>query len=112
MRVTDEPRAWLRLNDEFHLKLYACAGRPRLSALIDNLRDASAPYIHMFVASRPLSERANDEHQAILDACVEGNANAAKKAIRDHLRHASTDLAAFLGQQASEAPGAPTDGSA
>lgn len=99
MRDTEDPRAWLRLNDEFHLHLYACADKPRLSALIDNLRDASAPYIHMFVASRPLSERANEEHQAILDACLSGNAAAAKRAIRDHLRHASTDLAAFLGQQ-------------
>ncbi len=99
MRGTEDPRAWLRLNDEFHLQLYACAGKPRLSALIDNLRDASAPYIHMFVASRPLSERANDEHQAILDACLSGNAAAAKRAIRDHLRHASTDLSTFLGQQ-------------
>jgi DNA-binding GntR family transcriptional regulator len=99
MRGTEDPRVWLRLNDEFHLRLYACAGKPRLSGLIDNLRDASAPYIHMFVASRPLSERANDEHQAILDACLGGNAAAAKKAIRAHLRHASNDLAAFLGHQ-------------
>jgi DNA-binding GntR family transcriptional regulator len=99
MRQTEDARAWLRLNDDFHLKLYACAGKPRLSALIDNLRDASAPYIHMFVASRPLSERAHEEHQAILDACRSGSAAAARKAIREHLRHASDDLAAFLGQQ-------------
>lgn len=103
MRDTEDPRAWLRLNDEFHLRLYACAGKPRLSALIDNLRDASAPYIHMFVASRPLSERANEEHQQILDACRSGNAAAAKKAIREHLRQASSDLAAFLGQQELDA---------
>lgn len=96
MRRTEDPRAWLRLNDEFHLRLYESAGRPRLSGLIDSLRDASAPYIHMFVASRPLSERANEEHQQILDACVQGNANAARRAIREHLRHASRDLAAFL----------------
>lgn len=99
MRGTEDPRAWLRLNHEFHLQLYACAGKPRLSWLIDNLRDASAPYIHMFVTSRPLSERADEEHQAILDACLSGNATAAKRAIRDHLRHASTDLSTFLGQQ-------------
>lgn len=105
MRKTEDPRAWLKLNDEFHLRLYANANRPRLAALIDNLRDASAPYIHMFVASRPLSERANDEHQAILDACLEGNAGAARKAIREHLRHASRDLAAFLGQQEAELRG-------
>jgi DNA-binding GntR family transcriptional regulator len=99
MRHAEDPRAWLRLNDEFHLRLYESAGRPRLSALIDNLRDASAPYIHMFVASRPLNERANEEHQEVLDACVAGNVRAAERAIREHLRHASRDLAAFLSKQ-------------
>jgi DNA-binding GntR family transcriptional regulator len=96
MRRTEDARKWLKLNDQFHLRLYEAAGRPRLSTLIDNLRDASAPYIYMFVASRPLSERANDEHQEILDACVRGDAAGAKRSIRDHLRGASRDLAAFL----------------
>jgi DNA-binding GntR family transcriptional regulator len=98
MRGARDPGSWLRLNDEFHLRLYACAGRPRLSAIIDNLRDSSAPYIHMFVAGQPPSERANDEHKAILDACVQGNVKAAQAAIRDHLRHASRDLRTHLEQ--------------
>src|SRR5919201_3145716 len=101
MRRTEDARKWLKLNDQFHLKLYEAAGRPRLSGLIDNLRDASAPYIHMFVASRPVSERANEEHKEILDACVRRDAAGARRAIRDHLRSASRDLAAFL--QAREA---------
>ena len=53
MRRTEDARKWLKLNDQFHLRLHESAGRPRLSTLIDNLRDASAPYIYMFVASRP-----------------------------------------------------------
>jgi DNA-binding GntR family transcriptional regulator len=97
MRRTSDARRWLKLNDEFHLRLYASAERPRLSALIDSLRDASKPYIHMFVVSRSPSERANEEHKAILDACTAGDVDAARRAIRDHLRHASRDLAAFLG---------------
>jgi DNA-binding GntR family transcriptional regulator len=96
MRRTEDARKWLRWNDQFHLRLYESADRPRLSALIDNLRDASAPYIHMFVASRPLSQRANEEHQEILNACVRGDATAARRAIRAHLRNASRDLATFL----------------
>jgi DNA-binding GntR family transcriptional regulator len=96
MRRTEDARRWLKLNDQFHLKLYGSADRPRLTALIDNLRDASAPYIHMFVASRPVSERSNEEHQEILDACVRGDAEAAQQAIRDHLRGASAQLAEFL----------------
>lgn len=97
MRRTDDPRRWLKLNDEFHLRLYECAERPHLRSLIDNLRDASTPYIYMFVASRPPTEQTNEEHQEILDACVRGDEAAAQRAIRNHLRHASGELARFLG---------------
>ena len=97
MRRTEDAGEWLSLNDRFHLHLYESSGRPRLVAMIDNLRDASAPYIHMFVASRPPSRRANDEHQEILDACARRDAAGARRAIRSHLRNASRDLAAFLG---------------
>lgn len=97
MRRTDDARRWLKMNDDFHLRLYAGAKMPRLVSLIENLRDASTPYIHMFVASRPPSERANEEHQAILDACARGDAAAAQRAIREHLSSAATDLVRFLG---------------
>ena len=104
MRRTEDARKWLKLNDQFHLRLYESAGRPRLSSLIDSLRDASAPYIHMFVASRPVSERANEEHQEILDACVRGDSEAAQRAIRGHLRGASDQLAEFLSARDQTAP--------
>lgn len=104
MRRTEDARKWLKLNDQFHLRLYECSGRGRLSSLIDNLRDASAPYIYMFVASRPLSERANEEHQEILDACIRRDVAGAKRAIRDHLRGAAGDLAAFLGARDGDQP--------
>jgi DNA-binding GntR family transcriptional regulator len=97
MRRTDDARRWLKLNDEFHLKLYSCAGMPRLASLIENLRDASTPYIHMFVAARKPSERADEEHQRILDACVRGDPAGAELAVREHLRSASNDLARGLG---------------
>lgn len=96
MRKTDDARRWMKLNDEFHLRLYERADRPRLSGLIENLRDASTPYIHMYVAGRPPAARANEEHQHILDACIRGDRKAAQAAIRDHLRSASHDLVAFL----------------
>jgi DNA-binding GntR family transcriptional regulator len=103
MRRTDDARRWLKLNDEFHLKLYSCAQMPRLASLIENLRDASTPYIHMFVARRPPSERANEEHQRILDACVRGDPAEAELAVREHLRSAASDLARGLaGTSASE----------
>jgi DNA-binding GntR family transcriptional regulator len=107
MRRTEDARRWLKLNDDFHLRLYGCAGRPRLSGLIDNLRDASAPYIYMFVASRPLSERSNEEHQEILDACISGDAATAQQAIQQHLRSAAKQLAEFLSARGEDAEAMP-----
>lgn len=102
MRRTEDAREWLKLNNQFHLRLYESAGRPRLSGLIENLRDASAPYIHMFVASRAPSDRANEEHQEILDACIRRDVAAAERATKDHLRSASRALAAFLAAREGE----------
>jgi DNA-binding GntR family transcriptional regulator len=96
MRRTKDPRRWLQMNDEFHLKLYETARRPHLSSLIANLRDASNPYIYMFVASAKPTDEANAEHQQILDACVRGDARAAQRAVRDHLRHTARELAMHL----------------
>jgi DNA-binding GntR family transcriptional regulator len=100
MRKTEDARRWMKLNDEFHLHLYERAHRPRLTAMIENLRDASTPYIHMFVAGRSPATRANEEHQEILDACIRGDHEAAERAVREHLRSASRELAAFLNASA------------
>lgn len=98
MRRTKNSRRWLQMNDEFHLKLYEHAGRPRLSALIETLREASNPYIYMFVANKRPTGDADDDHQAILDACIQGDAAAARQALRDHLRHTSQELARRLAE--------------
>ncbi|MGH9213595.1 MAG: GntR family transcriptional regulator [Acidimicrobiales bacterium] len=101
MGRTKNPRRWLQMNDEFHLKLYECARRPHLSSLIANLRDASNPYIYMFVANTKPTDEANAEHRAILDACIDGDRRAAERAIRDHLRHTSRELASQLPREDS-----------
>ena len=62
----------------------------------------------LFVASRKPSDQANGEHQEILDACNRGDAKAAQRAIREHLRHASGELAEQLIARATD--GAERDG--
>ncbi|HEX6844660.1 MAG TPA: GntR family transcriptional regulator [Actinomycetota bacterium] len=101
MRRTTDTRRWLRMNDEFHLRMYQRANRPHLSALIDNLREASMPYIYMFIASRAPSDTTNEEHQEILDAALRGDAAAAQRAIRKHLHHAADELERAVGAQST-----------
>jgi DNA-binding GntR family transcriptional regulator len=98
MRKTEDARAWMKLNHEFHRKIYERADRPRLSSMIESLRDASTPYMRINVAGHAIETKANEEHQRILGACVAGDPDAAEAAIREHLRSAADRLVAFLSQ--------------
>jgi DNA-binding GntR family transcriptional regulator len=98
MRKTEDARAWMKLNDEFHRKIYERADRPRLNSMVESLRDASTPYMRINVAGHAIEARANEEHQRILGACVAGDPDAAEAAIREHLRSAADRLVAFLSQ--------------
>lgn len=95
MRATDDNERWLELNGDFHGRLYESADRPRLSALIDGLREASNSYLHMFISNTDRS-RADDEHQTILDACKEGDSARASEALTMHLRHTLEVVRGFL----------------
>lgn len=107
MRRTQDTRRWLRMNDEFHLRMYARANRPHLSGLIDTLREASMPYIYMFIASRTPSGTTNEEHQEILDAALRGDAAAAQRAVRKHLQHAADELERAVGTARSDGTKSP-----
>lgn len=92
MRKLRRHDEWVELNDRFHLTLYEASGLPRLCSMIRNLRDASAAYIYMFVVRQPPSARTDDEHQEIIDAAREQDADRAEQAVRTHLHHAVKDL--------------------
>jgi DNA-binding GntR family transcriptional regulator len=98
MRKTRDRAAWMKLNEEFHLKIYERADRQRLNSMIESLRDASTPYMHINVAGHAIGVKANEEHQRILDACVAGDPDAAEAATREHLRSAADRLIALLSQ--------------
>lgn len=99
MRKVEDTRRWVELNDRFHMILYEPSGLPRLCHMIEQLRDASAAYIFMFVAAqskRDGTTDADDEHQKILDACRVRDGSKARKAVQAHLRHTSSKVMEFL----------------
>ena len=86
MRLLEDHVAWVVLNDEFHEGLYQHCPNERLLNMIVTLRKASRYYIHSFVVKNLRSHTADDEHQAILDACRERSVGAAQESLRVHLR--------------------------
>lgn len=95
MRATDDGGRWLELNDEFHRRLYASSDLPRLSALIGSLRDASSAYLHMFVSNADRN-RADNEHQQLLEACKERDTAQAREVLTTHLKQTLEVVKRFL----------------
>jgi DNA-binding GntR family transcriptional regulator len=106
MRTSVDDARWEELNQRFHLDMYRVSGRERLCSMIANLRDGSSAYIHMFVAHQGPGERADDEHQRILDACRARDAAKARAAVREHMRHTVKAVIAYLDETSPEPAGA------
>jgi DNA-binding GntR family transcriptional regulator len=85
MRATDDPAQWRQLNTRFHRRLYEHSGRPHLCSLIANLTDATTGYSQMATLRAPRSWWADDQHQALLEACRLTDARRAQRIVREHL---------------------------
>jgi DNA-binding GntR family transcriptional regulator len=87
--MLDEPHSveWVDRNRVFHMAVYETAISPRLASIIRNLQDASVMYIGAYLKHKPsLREEANQGHAEILDALERRDAEAAVKALDEHLR--------------------------
>lgn len=101
MHETTDPIRRDRLNRELHAQIYAKADRPRLSGIIDQLRDASAVYLRFLsqAASSGSGYRAeaDTEHRKITAALRRRDAVAAGEAVREHLAHSQKHIEAVIG---------------
>lgn len=96
MKKTKDDQQWIDLNNVFHARIYAAASKPRLEKMINNLRDASSSYIHMYITRRPHADRPDVEHQEILNALKGIDAERADRAVRQHLQNTCRLVLQFL----------------
>ena len=87
MRDTSDPVRYVERNQAFHLRLYRLSGRARLVAMIEDLRNASLAYNHLYAAADVPhdAQRLDGEHREILAACQAGDSARAATAVRDHI---------------------------
>jgi len=90
------PTRWGDLNRQFHSALYADARRPYFMSVIDKTNDRIDRYVRAQLELTHGMERARRDHQAILDACAAGDAQAAADLTREHIVNAGRTLVAFL----------------
>ncbi|MHB8692559.1 MAG: GntR family transcriptional regulator [Solirubrobacteraceae bacterium] len=97
--VKDVARYGAELNPRFHAIIYDAAQRPRLAALIDQLRDASTAYIQV-LSLRPQPKRylnsAQREHEEIVAAIKSRSPERAAEAMTRHLEHNRDQILASL----------------
>jgi DNA-binding GntR family transcriptional regulator len=87
MLATSDAAFYVERNHQFHLRLYHLAGRSRLLTMIEELRNASLAYNHLYAAADVPkdAERLDAEHREILAACQANDPVRAANAVRQHI---------------------------
>ena len=88
MYATSDAVRYVERNQQFHLRLYSLAGRSRLLSMIEELRNASIAYNHLYAAADVPrdAERLDREHREILAACQANDPIRAANAVRQHIQ--------------------------
>lgn len=90
---------WGDLNWNFHATLYTPAGLPRLMEWVKRLHIHVARYLVIYLAGMDYQTASQNEHRQILEACRQGNIEAATEHLTHHLQSASEHLVSFLDQR-------------
>lgn len=98
MRNTSDAARYVELNQQFHLSLYHLGGRSRLLTMIEELRNASLAYNHLYAAADVPkdAERLDAEHREILAACQANDPVRAAKAVRQHIQQTIAHVSKLL----------------
>ena len=103
MHATSDAARYVELNQQFHLSLYRFGGRSRLLTMIEELRNASLAYNHLYAAADVPkdAERLDAEHREILAACQAGDPVRAANAVRQHIQQTIAHVTKLLEQGGS-----------
>ena len=99
------PGTWVEANAAFHAEVYTLAGRPRMIALVEQLRRLTDRYVYFHLDVVGQAAHLQEEHRQILQAVRDQDATAAADLTRDHLASShAVVLDYLLAQEAQVAP--------
>jgi DNA-binding GntR family transcriptional regulator len=100
MFATSDAVRYVELNQQFHLRLYRLGGRSRLVTMIEELRNASLAYNHLYAAADVPRDagRLDAEHREILDACQANDPVRAAIAVHHHIQQTIAHVTKLLEQ--------------
>lgn len=99
-----EVAALVKLNNEFHLALYAASGRDHLCDLIKTLRLRTQHYLHAFISDLGGMPQAQSEHRAIVEFCKRGDGQGAARIMHEHVARVGRALIEYVQQREGPAP--------
>lgn len=91
----------VKLNHQFHLALYAPSGRRHLCELNHMLRYRAQHYLHLYTVETEVGQlpQTQEEHQAILAACKDGDAERAAAIVHDHVAQVGRAIVEYVRQR-------------
>ena len=89
---SESPREWSELNLEFHLRLYAPCGRPRLLKMIEDIVRGIDIQLRTQQSYRVGRKAPQNEHKAILRACLAKDVRKALSLLKEHIEHTQIAL--------------------
>lgn len=87
---------WGLLNADFHLALYARATQPRTLSIVAGLLQTSDRYTRLQLQRGSSIERAQAEHNELINLCRNGQLAEAERLLVDHIEMVRRDLVEFL----------------
>jgi DNA-binding GntR family transcriptional regulator len=99
MAEAEDVSEWVRANAEFHTIVEQRSNRARLLQLIGQLRNQCEPYVRIYLKYLEHKEHAEQEHRAILEACLDRSPERAEECTRVHLVNTGKDVVAWLLEQ-------------
>jgi DNA-binding GntR family transcriptional regulator len=95
--------AYISLDSKFHQFLVDCIGNRRMSDMFANLRSHTLVLHALYSAPNQRATGTFNEHESILAALRAGDADAARAAVREHLRNARTEVQQKLANHSASA---------
>lgn len=90
------PADYRRTDSRLHLTLGELAGIPSLLPLLADVRDRTNALLEEIPLIEPNLAHSNAQHEAIVQAVLRGDPDAARRALREHLDGTAALLRAFL----------------
>ena len=84
--------AYIKLDQRFHQSLIDCVDNAKLSEIYAGLRSHTLVTLALYAAPDQRASDTLSEHERILIALRQGDAEAAKAAVRAHLRNAREEI--------------------